>query len=53
MACALDKHIRPVPLLVSNASKLAIVVIPGRRGWPGEALDAAEGRVLDGDYAAL
>lgn len=52
MACALDKHKRPVPLLVNDTSKLAVVVDPGRRGSPGEALDAAEGRILDDDCAA-
>lgn len=46
MARALDEDVGPVALLVHDAADVAIVVNPGSRGLPGEALDTAEGCIL-------
>lgn len=46
VTCALDENIAPVALLVHDAADVTIVVDPGSRGLPSEALDPAEGRVL-------
>lgn len=46
VACAFDEDVRPVALLVHDAADVAIVVNPGSRGLPSEALDPTESRVL-------
>lgn len=40
------EQVGPVALLVYDAGEASVVRVPGRGGWLGEALDAAEGRVL-------
>lgn len=46
MARALEKDVRPVPLLVYNSSKVMIIAEPWRGRPSGEALYATEGRIL-------
>ena len=46
VARAVDEDVRPVALLVYDASVLAVIVRPGRRRAASETLDAAEGSVL-------
>lgn len=46
VARALDEDVGPVALLVYDAADVAIIIDPGRRGLPSEALDPTKGRVL-------
>ena len=45
-----DEDVGPVAFLVHNTSKITVIVCPGCGGLSAEALNTAEGRVLDDDY---
>lgn len=50
MTGIIKESVRPSTFLVHDASKVSLVVSPWRGRSAGEAPDASEGGVLDGDY---
>ena len=53
MTGTVEQGIRPVTLLMNDASPVAVVVEPRRARLAGEALDATEGSVLSYDMGQL
>ena len=53
MTGTVEQGIRPVTLLMDDASPVAIVVEPRRARLAGEALDATKGSVLSYDVGQL
>ena len=46
MSCISEEDVRPIPLLVYDASKGTVISEPWGRRPPGKALNTAEGGVL-------